>query len=87
MRFEFFGILKQMAGSPLQVEQEKPVQLRDLLGPLSTRLGEFVPYGCETTEAQLLSNLSFVRDGRMLRMKDRIDKGDTILVILPATGG
>ncbi len=87
MRFEFFGILKQMAGSPLQVAQEEPVQLRDLLGPLSTRLEEFVPYGCETTEAQLLSNLSFIRDGMMLRMEDRIDNDDSILVILPATGG
>lgn len=87
MRFEFLGILKQIAGSPLQVVQEEPLRLHDLLGPLSTRLGGFVPYGCETTEAQLLSNLSFIRDGKMLRMEDRIDKDDTILVILPATGG
>lgn len=87
MRFEFFGFLKRMAGSQLQVALEEPVLLRDLLGPLSTRLGKFVPYGPETTEAQLMSNLSFFRDGRMLRIEDRIDTDDTILVYLPPTGG
>jgi len=87
MRFEFFGILKQMAGPALDVSLERPVRLRDLLGPLADRLEKLVPYGTDTTEAQLMANLSFFHDGRMLRIDDQINEDDIITVILPPTGG
>lgn len=87
MRFEFLGILKQMAGPSLDVAVERPVRLRDLLEPLSTRLGKLVPYGSDTTESQLMANLSFFHDGRMLRFEDQINTNDIITVILPPTGG
>lgn len=87
MRFELFGALRHMAGPDIEVATVEPVQLGDLLEPLAERLGRLVPYGPETTEAQLLSNLSFFRGGRMLRLADRIEADDIITVILPATGG
>lgn len=87
MRFEFFGILKQMVGPSLDIALERPVRLRELLGPLSDRLEKMVPYGTETTEAQLMANLSFFQDGRMLGIDDLISRDDIITVMLPPTGG
>ncbi|MDW7772840.1 MAG: hypothetical protein SCH71_08125 [Desulfobulbaceae bacterium] len=87
IRFELFGTLEHLTGPNFEIVVEGPVLLRDLLGPLADRLGQLVPYGTETTEAQLLSNLSFFMGRKMLRMEDRIDADNTITVVLPATGG
>ena len=87
MLFKFFGSLKAMAGEQLEVELEHPVTLRELLASLPEQLGPFIPYGEKTTDAQLLANLSFFRGSHLLRIDEKIETDDTILVFLPATGG
>ena len=88
MIFRFIGPLKHLAGSEqLEVPLRAPAQLQGLLGSLATRLDRLIPYGAKTTEAQLMANLSFFKDNRMLRLIDRIEDSDTIVVILPPTGG
>ena len=66
---------------------DTPVPLKDLLDELKKDLDALIPYGSETTDAQLLSNLAFYRANRMLRINDLIEKDDQISVLLPATGG
>ena len=87
MNFKFFGSLKSIAGEQLEIELEYPVTLRGLLRSLPDQLGRLIPYGEETTDAQLLANLSFFRGNQMVRIDDQIETDDTILVILPPTGG
>ncbi len=87
MRFLFHGPIKRIAGDHLEVPLNGPAKLRDLLGPLSSRLEKMIPYGTETTEAQLMANLSFFRNERLLRFEDAIEDNDVVGVFLPATGG
>lgn len=87
MRFQFFGPLKEIAGEYREVDLEAPVRLKELTGLLAEWLGAFVPYGRETTEPQLMANLSFFRHNTILRINDRIEPEDVILVFLPPTGG
>lgn len=87
MEFRFTGPLKSIGGERLSVAIDRPLSLRKLLGPLSGRLKKMIPYGEETTEAQLLANLSFFKNNRMIRIDDPIEPDDAILVILPPTGG
>ena len=87
MNFKFFGSLKSIAGEQLEIELEHPVTLRELLRALPDQLSRLIPYGEKTTDAQLLANLSFFRGNQMLRIDDPIETDDTILVLLPPTGG
>ncbi len=87
MNFKFFGSLKSIAGEQLEIELEHPATLRELLGSLPEPLGRLIPYGEKTTDAQLLANLSFFKGSRLMRIDDPVETDDTILVILPPTGG
>jgi hypothetical protein len=87
VQFKFFGPLKSIAGEGLEIELEHPATLRDLLSALPERLHRLIPYGEKTTDAQLLANLSFFKDNQMMRIDDPIETDDTILVLLPPTGG
>lgn len=87
MYFKFFGALKSIAGDQLEIELNHPVTLRELLGALPDQVGRLIPYGERSTDAQLLSNLSFFRGNQLLHIDDPIETGDTIIVLLPPTGG
>jgi hypothetical protein len=87
VKFTFFGALKSIAGEQLEVELEHPVTLRELLGRLPDQLERLIPYGEQTTDAQLLANLSFFRHNQLMRIDDTIETDDRILVVLPPTGG
>jgi hypothetical protein len=88
MEFIFNGSLKNIAKMDrVSISIDRPVPLKDLLGQLVKYLGSLVPYGAETTDAQLLANLSFFKGNQMLRIKDEIEPADQIMVLLPATGG
>ena len=87
MYFKFFGSLKSIAGDQLEIELDHLVTLRELLGALPDQVGRLIPYGERTTDAQLLANLSFFRGNQLLHIDDPIEADDTILVLLPPTGG
>ena len=87
MNFKFFGSLKSIAGEQIEIELEQPSTLRELLSALPAQLGRLIPYGEKTTDAQLLANLSFFKGNQLMRIDDPIETDDTILVLLPPTGG
>lgn len=89
MRFVFFGPLKKIAGRDgLTVDGEETASLRMLaLDHLSGHLGNIFPYGKTTTDVQLLANLSFYREGKILRLDDLIQTEDTVMVMLAIAGG
>jgi hypothetical protein len=88
MEFIFNGSLKNIAKmDKVSISIDGPLPLKGLLGQLEKYLGNLVPYGTETTDAQLLSNLAFFKGNKMLRINDEIDPADQIMVLLPASGG
>jgi molybdopterin converting factor small subunit len=88
MHFVFFGPLRRVAGmDAMALPLARPRPLRDLMGPLHDRLGALLPYGEASTDVQILANLSFFRDNRAIGLDARIEPGDTVQVVLPATGG
>jgi hypothetical protein len=88
MEFIFDGSLKRIAQTDcLTIAIESLVPLKNLLERLEKSLGSLVPYGAETTDVQLLANLSFFKGNKMLHIEDEIEPADQILVFLPATGG
>jgi len=88
MEFIFQGCLKTIAKKDsAQISITSPAPLKNLLSTLKEDLGDLIPYGANTTDTQLLSNLAFYRSNRMLHIDDLIGLEDEILVLLPATGG
>ena len=88
VEFILEGCLKSIAQKDsVQLSIDSPVPLTDLLDELQTHLQGLIPYGSQTTDTQLLSNLAFYRSNRMLHIDDMIRIDDQISVLLPATGG
>ncbi len=72
----------------MTVDCEKTVSLRGLaLEHLSGPLGNIFPYGKATIDVQLLANLSFYREGKVLKLDDIIQAEDTVMVMLAIAGG
>jgi hypothetical protein len=88
IEFIFEGCLKSITQkNSVHMSIDSPVPLKNLLDELKIHLKDLIPYGSNTTDTQLLSNLAFYRSSRMLRIDDLIEAGDQISVLLPATGG
>ena len=88
VEFIFEGCLKSITQKEsVQLSIDTPVPLKNLLDELQKDLQGLIPYGSNTTDTQLLSNLAFYRANRMLRIDDQIETDDHISVLLPATGG
>ena len=89
MQFTFFGPLKKIAGRDgLKVEHDGTVSLRTLaLDHLPDHLGHIFPYGKATTDVQLLANLSFYREKKILKLDDLITANDSVMVVLAIAGG
>lgn len=89
MQFTFFGPLKKIAGRDgLIVDHDDAVSLRTLvLDHLPEHLGNIFPYGKETTDVQLLANLSFYRAKKSLKLDDLITANDSVMVVLAIAGG
>lgn len=88
VEFIFEGCLKSITKKDsVQMSIDSPVPLRSLLDELKIGLEDLIPYGSDTTDTQLLSNLALYRSNRMLRIDDLIGPDDQISVLLPATGG
>lgn len=86
--FVFKGCLRSIAKKDsVKMSLDAPVPLRNLLDELQNDLEDLIPYGSETTDTQLLSNLAFYRANHMLRIDDLIEPDDQVAVLLPATGG
>lgn len=88
IEFIFEGCLKSITKkSSVKMSIEAPVPLKNLLDNLKNDLGDLIPYGSDTSDTQLLSNLAFYRSNHMLRIDDLIELEDKISVLLPTTGG
>lgn len=88
IEFILEGCLKSIAKKDsLLISINSPVPLRHLLDELQTHLKGLIPYGANTTDTQLLSNLAFYRNNCMLHIDDLLEPDDRISVLLPATGG
>ena len=87
MLIRLFGPFEKLAGKEITLELERPMTLRELIGRLSTRFPGFALYAEKTNDAELSAHVAFVKDGRVLKLEDRVEKGDTLQVLLPVTGG
>jgi molybdopterin converting factor small subunit len=87
MVIKFFGPFDKVLGKEAQLELEKAITLKALIGRLASRYSDFVPYSAHKTDADLMAQMMFVKDGKPLKLDDLVDDGDTVQVVLPVTGG
>ena len=87
MVIRFFGPFAQLAAKESLLELEGPITLKELIARLSDRFRGFEAYAGAAEDTELAAYVIFIRNGRHLKLTDRITDEDTIEVVLPATGG
>jgi|APSaa5957512576_1039674.scaffolds.fasta_scaffold150438_2 hypothetical protein len=88
MELQFHGFIKNVVGEEkLIINLTQKIRLLEVFNYLPSELVNWLPYGTSTTDAQFLAIFSFFEGGRLLKLNDEIDPKDTILIMLPATGG
>jgi molybdopterin converting factor small subunit len=87
MVVRFFGPFVKLASKESRMKLEDPITLRELIGRLSSRFSGFEAYAHAADDTELSAYVVFIRNGQYLKLTDRVTDGDTIEVVLPATGG
>ena len=87
MRIHFFGPFARLAAKEGRLKLEGPITLRELIHRLSDRFQGFEAYAGAADDTELSAYVIFIRNGRHLKLTDRVTDEDTIEVVLPATGG
>ena len=87
MLIRFFGPFANLAQKESRMKLEDPVTLRELIDRLSSRFSGFETYARAKDDTELSAYIIFIRNGRYLKLTDRVTDEDTVEVVLPATGG
>ncbi|BEQ14550.1 MoaD/ThiS family protein [Desulfoferula mesophila] len=88
MRVELSQAFEKAAGVPcLDISLPGPVSLRELLELLARERAFFAKYLSYQDDALLGAHLSVFCAGRLLKLDDAVDDGDTVKLFLPVTGG
>jgi molybdopterin converting factor small subunit len=87
MLIRFFGPFAQLAKKESRMKLEDPITLRELIDRLSSRFSGFEAYALAADDTELSAYVIFLRNGRYLKLTDRVADEDIVEVVLPATGG
>jgi len=88
MKFEFSEPYASRIGKELYFELPEPLELRTLVSMWPEKLLHDTLFGPKgLLEDRLLSHFFFFRNGRKLRLDEKIQNGDVVNVMLAATGG
>lgn len=87
MRIHFLGPFAGLAGGQMEWDLPAPLTLRELIAQLATRHTGFARYAALDSDADLSAHICFLREGRALKLADRLQDEDTLQVLLPVTGG
>ncbi len=87
MVIRFFGPFAALAAKESHLKLEDPITLRELIDRLSRRFSGLERYAAAADDTALSAYVIFIRNGRHLKLADRIGDEDTVEVVLPATGG
>ncbi len=83
----FFGPFEKLAGNNMSLALERPVTLRELIAELARRLPDFKRFAQMDTDQEISAHISFLSQGKLLRLDDQVHDQDTVQVLLPVTGG
>jgi molybdopterin converting factor small subunit len=84
---KFFGPFEKLAEKESVINIEGSLPLQEFLQILSSRYPSLAPYIEKETQVGFSAYIVFVRNGRPLKLDDIVQNGDTIHLLLPATGG
>jgi hypothetical protein len=87
MRFLFSDPFMKVAGKELEFPISSPVSLRVLIGRFPPDLIKVIHHENSVSDVELWAHVMFFNKMRLLRLDDMIDNGETVKVLLPATGG
>lgn len=88
MRVELSQAFEKIAGaSCLSISLPGPVAMREVLRLLAREREFFSKYLSYQDDALLSAHLSVFCAGRLLKLDDTVDDGDTVKLFLPVTGG
>jgi molybdopterin converting factor small subunit len=87
MLIRFFGPFESLAERETEICLESPLAVDEMIGLLASRYPGMARYAGIATDAELSAHLVILRDGRLLKLADRIADRDCVQILLPATGG
>ncbi|RJX32510.1 MAG: hypothetical protein C4525_10540 [Desulfarculus sp.] len=87
MRISFLGPFAELAGSELELALPGSISLRELIAELAVRFPGFARYAALDSDHGLSAHVCFLRQGRPLKLAERVQDQDQIQVLLPVTGG
>ena len=88
MIVKFHGHYKEVFGDKLIVSMQGQKVLKDLVNYLCEMVLQEMPFCSDKiSDARLSGHISFLRNGRFLKLNEQLTNEDVIEVMLPVTGG
>jgi len=87
MLIRFFGPFEKLVGKEVHINLTRKSSLSSVISLLRDQYAGLTPYLEYRGDADLSYHIMFVKDGRPLKLDDRLCDHDTLQVLLPVTGG
>ena len=88
MIVRFFKPFDELAGKKeIELDLQKPVPVRELLGTLEKRIPSFQPYVRKAGDEVQSFFVILVRGDEVLKLEDLVEDGDVVKVLPPISGG
>jgi molybdopterin converting factor small subunit len=87
MHIQFFGPFEKISDNEVEFELTCPTTLREFISIVAFRYPGFKRYVNMKNDSSLSAHISFLRDGKLLKLSDQLQNQDNIQVLLPVTGG
>ena len=88
MKVRFFQPFDELAGKKeIELDLQKPVPVRELLGTLEKRIPSFQPYVRKAGDEIQSFFVILVRGDEVLKLEDLVQDGDVVKVLPPISGG
>lgn len=85
MLIRFHGPFATAAGGEIRIEIGAPLSLAELIALLPGHLSGYASRFAG--EAELSAQMLFFRGGKILKLADLVENGDTVEMLLPVSGG
>jgi molybdopterin converting factor small subunit len=88
MKVRFFQPFDELAGKKeIDLDLQKPIPVKELLGILEKRIPSFQPYVRKSSDEVQSFFVILVRGDEVLKLEDLVRDGDVVKVLPPISGG
>jgi len=88
MKIRFFKPFDELAGKEeIDIDLEKPMPVKELLGLIEARVPSFRPYVRKEGDEILSFFVILVREDEVLKLEDLVSERDVVKVLPPISGG